>query len=150
MGAAFRYFEAIFKGAPGVLKNHSAGGAQIVGRRFARTAIGHDFVADLLAFTQRTKTGTFDSADVHEHVIAAVIRLDEAIALGCVKPLHGSHAHGGSPFSDIQVVTHLADGLVRSNFWKGRQRLNRLYRWIANVVRPKIDGQYYSIKGSKT
>src|ERR1700679_3272469 len=29
--------------------------------------------------------------------------------------------------------------LVRSNFWKGRQRLNRLYRWIANVVRPKID-----------
>ena len=30
-------------------------------------------------------------------------------------------------------------GLVRSNFWKGRQRLNRLYRWIANVVRPKID-----------
>src|SRR6266404_7849498 len=31
------------------------------------------------------------------------------------------------------------DGPVRSNFWKGRQRLNRLYRWIANVVRPKID-----------
>ena len=29
---------------------------------------------------------------------------------------------------------------MRSNFWKGRQRLNRLYRWIANVVRPKIDG----------
>jgi hypothetical protein len=28
---------------------------------------------------------------------------------------------------------------VKSNFWKGRQRLNRLYRWIANVVRPKID-----------
>lgn len=28
---------------------------------------------------------------------------------------------------------------MRSNFWKGRQRLNRLYRWIANVVRPKID-----------
>jgi hypothetical protein len=110
MGAAFRYFEAIFKGAPGVLKNRSSSGAQIVGRRFARATIGHDFVADLLAFTQRTKTGTFDSADVHEHVIAAVIRLDEAIALGCVKPLHGSHAHGGSPFSDIQVVAHLSMG----------------------------------------
>jgi hypothetical protein len=26
-GAAFRYFEAIFKGAPGVLKNHSSSGA---------------------------------------------------------------------------------------------------------------------------
>jgi hypothetical protein len=82
--------------------NRLSGGAQIVGRRFARTAICHDFVGDLLAFTQRSKTGTLDSADVHEHVIAAIIRLDEAIALGCVKPLHGSHAHGGRPFSDIQ------------------------------------------------
>jgi hypothetical protein len=37
---------------------------------------------------------------VNEHVVAAVIRLNEAIAFGRVKPLHGSHAHGGSPFSD--------------------------------------------------
>jgi hypothetical protein len=39
---------------------------------------------------------------------------------------------------------------VRSNFWKGRQRLNRLYRWIANVVRPKIDASYYSKPAPKT
>ena len=52
MGAAFRYFEATFQGAPFVLKNRLSGGAQIVGRRFARAAIGHDFVGDLLAFTQ--------------------------------------------------------------------------------------------------
>ena len=58
-----------------------SGGAQIVGRRFARATIGHDLVGDLLAFTQRSKAGTLDSADVHEHVVAAVIRLDEAIAL---------------------------------------------------------------------
>jgi hypothetical protein len=36
---------------------------------------------------------------VHEHVVATIIRLNEAEALGRVKPLHGSHAHGGSPFS---------------------------------------------------
>src|SRR6266481_6864612 len=42
------------------------------------------------------------------------------------------------------------DGLVRSNFWKGRQRLNRLYRWIANVVRPKIDWPYYAKPAPKT
>src|SRR6185436_16955288 len=83
-----------------------AGGAEIVGRRFARTAVGHDLVGDLLAFAQRSQAGAFDGADVHEHVIAAVVRLNEAVALGCVKPLHGSHAHGGSPFSDILVVTH--------------------------------------------
>src|SRR3954467_3951460 len=42
--------------------------------------------------------------------------------------------------SQVDIVeAHFSDGLVRSNFWKGRQRLNRLYRWIANVVRPKID-----------
>src|SRR6202021_2036137 len=77
----------------------SARGAQIVGRRLARAAIGDDFVADLLAFTQRSKSGAFDGADVHEHVVATVIRLNEAEALCRVKPLHGSHAHGGSPFS---------------------------------------------------
>src|SRR5208283_305918 len=75
-----------------------AGGAKIVGRRLARTTIRYDFVADLLAFTQRSKSGALYGADVHEHVVATVIRLNKAEALGRVKPLHGSHAHGGSPF----------------------------------------------------
>src|SRR6188768_1828610 len=102
------YLELDFPAGAG--GNRLSGGAQIVGRRFTRATICHDFVGDLLAFTKRPEAGTLDSADVHEHVIAAVIRLDEAIALGCVKPLHGSHAHGGSPFSDIQVVAHLSMG----------------------------------------
>src|SRR3981081_1312395 len=46
---------------------------------------------------------------------------------------------GVAPSTDSYRRSPLSDGLVRSNFWKGRQRLNRLYRWIANVVRPKID-----------
>src|SRR6202035_505637 len=66
-----------------------AGGAQIVGRRLARATIGYDLVADLLAFAQRSKSGAFEGADVNEHVVATVIRLNEAEALGCVKPLHG-------------------------------------------------------------
>src|ERR1700748_3552360 len=45
---------------------------------------------------------------------------------------------GVVPSQDKYIEAH-SHGLVRSNFWKGRQRLNRLYRWIANVVRPKID-----------
>src|ERR1700686_1184422 len=76
-------------------RNPLAGGAQIVGRRLARAAICHDLVADLLAFTQRSKSGALYGADVHEHVVATVIRLNKAEALGRVKPLHGSHAHGG-------------------------------------------------------
>jgi hypothetical protein len=31
---------------------------------------------------------------VNEHVVAAIVRLNEAVSFGCVKPLHGSHAHG--------------------------------------------------------
>src|ERR1700681_3735835 len=91
-------------------KNSLAGGAQIIGRRLARTAIRHDLVADLLAFTQRSKSGALYGADVHEHVVATVIRLNEAEALGCVKPLHGSHAHGVVPSRDRYSRSPLAMG----------------------------------------
>src|SRR3569623_523990 len=72
------------------------GRAKIIGRRLARTAIGNDFVADLLAFAQRAEASAFNGADVDEHVIATINRLNEAVALGRVKPLHCSHAHVGS------------------------------------------------------
>src|SRR6185295_4557902 len=38
--------------------------------------------------------GALDGADMDEHVLAAVIRLDEAEALGAVEPLHCSRSHG--------------------------------------------------------
>src|SRR5690606_18102586 len=47
----------------------------------------------LLAFVQRVHAGALDGRDVHEHIVAAVIRLDEAVALGRVEPLHGSSRH---------------------------------------------------------
>ena len=97
------------------VRQNSVGCAQIVGRRFAGTAIGDDFVADLLAFTQGSKAGPFDSADVHEHVVAAVIRLDKAIAFGSVKPLYGPHAHGIVPSQDRYNETCFRRQ-VRSNF----------------------------------
>src|ERR1700694_235310 len=86
------------------------GGAQIVGRRLARAAIGYDLVADLLAFAQRTKSGALYRADVNEHVVATVIRLNEAEALGCVKPFHGSHAHGVVPSQDRNSRSPLSMG----------------------------------------
>src|SRR4051794_20003461 len=96
------------------MKSALAGGAKIVGRRLARTAICYDLVADLLAFTQRSKAGALDGADVHEHVVTTVVRLNEAEALGCVKPLHGSHAHGIVP-SRVDILV-AQSRLVRSNF----------------------------------
>src|SRR4029079_12012114 len=103
------YSVRIFRDS-GSRKNPLAGGAQIIGRRLARTAIRHDLVADLLTFTQRAKSGALYGADVHEHVVATVIRLNEAKALGCVKPLHGSHAHGVVPSQDRYSRSPLSMG----------------------------------------
>lgn len=87
-----------------------AGGAQIVRRRFARAPICYDLVADLLAFTQRSKSGPLDGADVNEHIVATVIRLDEAEALRRVKPLYCSHAHGIVPSQDRYIEAHFNMG----------------------------------------
>jgi hypothetical protein len=38
-------------------------------------------------------SGPLDGTDVHKHILASIIRLDEAEALLAVKPLHGSCGH---------------------------------------------------------
>ena len=106
-----RYLAAAISGAAPDL----AGCAQVVGGRLAGTAISDDFVADLLAFTQRSKASAFDRADMHEYVVATVIRLDKAVALGSVKPLYGSHAHGIVPSQDRYNEAYFRRQ-VRSNF----------------------------------
>src|SRR4051812_37881003 len=85
----------------------STGGAQVVRCRLAGTAVGDDLVGELLAFVQRAEAGALNGADVYEHVLAAVVGLDEAEALGRVKPLHGSHAHGVVPSQITQCQSPL-------------------------------------------
>src|SRR6476646_2721103 len=48
---------------------------------------------------------TLDSADVDEGVLAAVVRLDEAVALGGVEPLYGSRSHGNC-LSRVECAGH--------------------------------------------
>ena len=62
----------------------------------ARTRVALDFVGNLLVFIETTQAGLFNGRDVHEHVRAAVVRLDEAEALLGVEPLDGSGGHGMS------------------------------------------------------
>src|SRR2546430_880779 len=78
--------------------------------RLASAAIRYDLVADLLAFAQRSKPSALYGADVHEYVVATVVGLNEAEALGCVKPLHGSHAHGIVPSKDRHTRSLLSAG----------------------------------------
>ena len=59
----------------------------------ARLAIPFQFVGQLVAFVQRANARTLDRGDVHEHVGAAVIGLDEAKALGRIEPLYSTGRH---------------------------------------------------------
>ena len=48
---------------------------------------------DLVAFVQAAHAGRFDGADVHEHILAAAFRRDEAEALGGVEELDSTDSH---------------------------------------------------------
>src|ERR1700728_3781872 len=59
------------------------------------SAFGYHLVADLLAFDERTHAGALDRADVDEHVLRSVGRLDKSEALLGVEKLHGTGRHHG-------------------------------------------------------
>jgi hypothetical protein len=81
--------------------------AQTVRRSLAGPLIGNNLERNLLSLGEATYPGAFHCADVHEDVLAAIIRLDETKAFLTVKPLYGSLRHvnllsarvsrGGSP-----------------------------------------------------
>src|SRR5262249_15327719 len=52
--------------------------------------------------------GALDSADVHEHILASVARLDEAVALLHVEELHGTCSH-----SVLLFCTHRSTARAR-------------------------------------
>src|SRR5580704_14085510 len=72
-------------------------GAQIFGRGLARLSISDNVVRDLLSLVEALHSGAFDRADMHEHILAAVIGLNEAEALLTIKPLDCSLHHGSDP-----------------------------------------------------
>src|SRR6185437_489709 len=54
-------------------------------------------VAELLAFVEVAHPGPLDGRDMDEHVLRAVVGLDEAVALLGVEPLYGSGSNS-KPF----------------------------------------------------
>jgi hypothetical protein len=66
---------------------------QIVRRGLACPSIGDNVESDLLSLVEDTHASAFDRADVHEDILAAIIRLNEAEAFLVVEPLHGSFCH---------------------------------------------------------
>jgi hypothetical protein len=51
------------------------------------------FVADLGALVERAQASALDGRDVHEHIFAAVLRLNEPVSLGRVEPFHSTDRH---------------------------------------------------------
>ena len=79
---------------------------QIVRRGLARIlSIGNNVESDLLSLVEGTHASAFDRADVHEDILAAIIRLDEAEAFLAVEPLHDSMRH----MLVFQIVPHTGD-----------------------------------------
>ena len=59
------------------------------------TTITDDLIIDRLTLIERTKAGMFDSRDMDEHVSAAVLGLNESIALRRVEPFDSAGSHHG-------------------------------------------------------
>jgi hypothetical protein len=74
-------------------RSRSAEDFELPSRHFAGALVGHEFERDLLAFAEIVQAGLLNSADVNEGVLAAVIRLNEAVAFFVIEPLHSSVGH---------------------------------------------------------
>ena len=59
----------------------------------AGAAILLQLVGEALAFVEAVQLGPLNRGDVDEHVLAAIFRLDETIALGGVEPFNSTDGH---------------------------------------------------------
>jgi hypothetical protein len=73
-----------------------SGCGELVGRSLAGALVSYELEADPLAFRKVVHPRALSSADVDEHVVAAVFRLNEAKTLGSVKPLNSAYFHFSS------------------------------------------------------
>src|SRR5262245_43319001 len=80
---------------------------QILRRGLAALGIALLLVRDLLTFGQVPHAGALDGGNVHEHIRAAGIRLNETIALGAVEPFDGADWHFSSPSKRGGAASHM-------------------------------------------
>jgi hypothetical protein len=100
--------------------HYRSDGTQIVGRGLARPSIGYDLERDLLSLIEAMHSGAFDGADVHEHILAAVIRLNEAEAFLAIEPLYRSLRHMTFLSVRVWVAARWRSRLAR-DLGEGRQ-----------------------------
>src|SRR5262245_12039066 len=83
-------------------------------------ALAHDLVADLLPLAQAAHAGTLDGRNMHEHVFAAVIRLNEAETLLGIEKLD-------CPLSHVASDRYLRAAPSREPWRSGKKPQRRTY-----------------------
>jgi hypothetical protein len=119
---------------------------QIARRRFAGPAIKYHLEGDLLSLVEAMHPGAFDSTDVHEHILAAVIRLDETEAFLAIKPFYRTLRH----------MTLLSGACVGGPRSCAAGRCSRFGEVVSptrrarrgQVVRPKLDKPHLMHRGA--
>jgi hypothetical protein len=86
------------KGPPGVpggsfIGNAKSNSAQVLGRRLAILWIGNNVEGNLLPLIETVHPRTLDLPHVHEDILAAIIWLNESVALVWIEPLHRALSH---------------------------------------------------------
>src|SRR5271165_657624 len=115
---------------------------QVFGRELALLAFLH-LVADLLTLVQVADPRPLDGGDVHEHVLRAVIRLDESIALLWVEPFDRACRHRTTPSyrrrarcePDYSSWGELRDATVPQTFASGPERKVPIPSYIGDARR---------------
>src|SRR5690606_11585617 len=105
--------------------------AEISSRGFASTAILLDLIADLLAIGEGRETRAFDSRNVNENVLTAVIGLNETKTLSAIEPLYRSSRHPRIPSCNATRQPSGRSASYRDleiNAAKARNRKNRIER----------------------
>src|SRR5687767_5256733 len=104
----------------------------------AAAPVGLDVEADLLALDESHHAGPLQRRRMDEHVLAAVVRLDEAIALLAVVEFHRTRLHGFAFRLSLHIrpVARIApSGSV--DFWGDSLNVRPQMRRRSQVVRPK-------------
>src|SRR5215212_8274159 len=129
----------VFKSAgPGFAPSRSRG-LEIDRRGLAVALVGLELVGDLLTLAQAHQARALHRRDVDEDILAAVVRLDEAVALRLVEPLHRTRFHGLSSSVYARGRPARRDPPGSSSFWKGSPE--RALRAAPKAKRPSRPAQ---------
>jgi len=112
------------------------GCGEVLRRELSGLSVRDNFIRYLLPLVEGGHACALNGTDVHKHILAAVIRLDESKSFLAIEPLNGSLGHLIVFFHVILMAARCAAGRRRV---LGRSSDRRAFRGEANSFRPKLD-----------